>query len=295
MTIQKFVSLIIPTYREWHLLSSCIAALQNQTYPASMFEVIIVNNDPSDRMPEGFFLPPGYTVITEEKPGSYAARNKGLATARGEIIGFTDSDCLPDKNWISNAVEYFASHPSCSRIAGQIAIIYKSEQPTTVEVYNTLYAFPQEWLVKNTGGNITGNLFSYKHVFDKVGPFDEKLLSMGDMAWGALAQKAGYQVDYVSNVIVHHPARNMAELVKKEKRHGGGAAFIHNKHSLFSNLLNFFSDIRPRFSSIGFMFGRSKKISRRNKLLIPFMRYYLLLVRAYEKLRVQTGRKPRRA
>ncbi|WP_353057092.1 glycosyltransferase family A protein [Microbulbifer sp. VAAF005] len=36
-----------------------------------------------------------------KKPGSYAARNKGVELAEGDWLIFTDADCLPDSKWIA--------------------------------------------------------------------------------------------------------------------------------------------------------------------------------------------------
>lgn len=216
----KFVSIIIPAYHDWQRLSLCLDALSKQTFPKEMFEVIIVNNDPNDNVPLNFSLPDGYKIIVEEKSGSYAARNTGLKVAKGEIIGFTDSDCIPDKDWIKNAVNYLMNNESCSRIGGNILVFNKSSKPSIVELYNNVYSFPQKWHVNKVGTSVTANLFVYKYLFDKVGYFDEKLMSMGDSRWAQQAGKAGYKLHYAENVIVRHPARSLSELAKKERRLG---------------------------------------------------------------------------
>jgi GT2 family glycosyltransferase len=289
----KYVSIIIPTYREWHLLVKCIHALNEQTYPKDSFEVIIVNNDPNDVIPKDLFLPDHFKIIEEGKPGSYAARNTALKIAKGEIIGFTDSDCIADKNWIKNAVDYLLANASCDRVAGSIQIIQKSARPTVVEKYNQLYAFPQKWLIENGGGSVTANLFVHKYVFEKVGGFDENLMSMGDKFWGMKAQKAGFSIHYVESVIVHHPARDLAELIKKEKRHGGAVQKDPSKKRL-SLFLDFAYQFRPRLSGVRFMLGRRVGVRIIDRLTIPLLRHYLLLVRSYEALRVQLGKAPNR-
>jgi glycosyltransferase involved in cell wall biosynthesis len=255
--------------------------------------VIIVNNDPNDAIPQNLVLPDNFKIIEEGKPGSYAARNTALQFAKGEIIGFTDSDCIPDKNWIKNAVDYLTTNTSCDRVAGAIQIIQKSARPTVVEKYNQLYAFPQKWLIENGGGSVTANLFTYKYIFDKVGGFDENLMSMGDKFWGMKAQKAGFTIHYVENVIVHHPARDFIQLVKKERRHGGAVQKDPGKKRL-QLFLNFAYQFRPRLSGLRFMLGKRIGVRIIDRLTIPFLRHYLLLVRAYEALRVQLGKTPNR-
>lgn len=94
----KYVTIIIPAYHDWYRLSLCLNALAKQTYPHNKFEVIIINNDADDQVSADFVLPENCKIIVEEKSGSYAARNTGLKIAKGEIIGFTDSDCIPNYN-----------------------------------------------------------------------------------------------------------------------------------------------------------------------------------------------------
>src|SRR5690606_18431287 len=123
---EPFVSIIIPTYKDWQRLSLCLEALSKQTFPAENFEVIVVNNDPDDVVPTFISLPETWQIVSERKSGSYAARNRGLLLAKGEILGFTDSDCLPDKDWIYNAVSIFEER-KCDRIAGDIQIFYEDD------------------------------------------------------------------------------------------------------------------------------------------------------------------------
>src|SRR5690606_33493940 len=101
------ISVIIPTYHDWARLILCVEALKNQSFPQEDFEVLIVNNDPLDKVPAGFPIFPNFSIINEEKPGSYAARNSAIKIAKGEILAFTDSDCIPDKDWLQNAYRYF--------------------------------------------------------------------------------------------------------------------------------------------------------------------------------------------
>lgn len=284
------VSVIIPTYRDWNRLIVCLDALQAQSYPQELIEVLIVNNDPSDSVPADLRLPHNAFLINERKPGSYAARNAALKIAKGKIIGFTDSDCIPHKHWIKNAVEFLTKHASYSRVAGPVQIIQKSAKPSIIERYNQLYAFPQEWLISNGGGSVTANLFAYKFVFDSVGGFDETLMSMGDKYWGMKAEAAGFKIGYSENVSVLHPPRSLSELIKKERRHGG--VVRNNTHVSPINLyLKFLYELRPRRSGIGFMLGRNKDRSLLDRLTIPFLRHFLILVRANESLKVQLGKK----
>jgi GT2 family glycosyltransferase len=290
-----YISIIIPTYRNWDLLIKCINALDSQSFSKDKFEVVIINNDPEDTLPSDLKLPPNFIFIEEKKPGSYAARNAGLRIAKGEIIGFTDSDCIPDKDWIKNAVDYLKENPDCSRIAGNILVSKKATKLSVIETYNQIYAFPQEAVIKTHGGSMTANLFTYRSVFDKVGLFNENLMSYGDLDWGSLATKAGYRIDYVEDVIVYHPPRTFRELVIKEQRLGGGAIHFYKKHrSNWMNVLKFVYKLRPRTGALRNILSSSKRYTIRDIIAIPLLRYYLHVKRNFETLRVQFGKKPNR-
>jgi GT2 family glycosyltransferase len=279
------VSVIIPTYRDWNRLVLCLEALKKQSYPQEQFEIIIVNNDPDDPIPAGYTLSDNVKIINEAKPGSYAARNTALEVANGSIIGFTDSDCIPDKDWIKNAVNFLQENDLYTRVGGPVKIILKSTSPTVIERYNQKYSFPQKWLINNGGGSVTANLFVYKTVFEQIGGFDEALMSMGDKYWGIKAELAGFKIAYVENVIVHHPPRNLQELIKKEKRHAGAAILSKTKHPI-QLYLDFLYECRPRLSGIKFMLGRGKDKRFIDRVTLPFLRHYLMLIRKYESIKI---------
>jgi glycosyltransferase involved in cell wall biosynthesis len=158
----KFVSVIIPTYKDWIRLGLCINALNEQSYDQASFEVIIVNNYTADKVPANYFLPPNCKVVTEGKPGSYAARNTGVVLSTGEILAFTDSDCIPDKHWIANAVKFMEADGECKRLGGRINLYYHSKKLTEAELYEQVYAFNQDLYVNQDGTSVTGNMFSYR-------------------------------------------------------------------------------------------------------------------------------------
>lgn len=290
------VSIIIPVYNDWKRLSLCLNALSEQSFSKERFEVIVVNNNPYDTNPLDLEIADNCKIITESKPGSYAARNTAIKIAKGEIIGFTDSDCIPDKNWIKSAIEHLANNNTCSRIAGKIEIFFKSAKPSRIELYDKIFAFNQKGYVHDSGTCVTANLFTYQYVFEKIGYFNEDLMSGGDFSWGTLAHAKGYKINYVENVVVNHPARgNLKELIKKEKRVGGSQAlFLKGKNNILVNVFKFFIELRPRRGTLKWILNKGKNLSINNKIYIYLLRQYLVSLRAYERLKVQTGKKANR-
>lgn len=237
-----FISVIIPVYHDWRRLLLCIDALKCQSVPADNFEVIIVNNDPQDIFPEGLCLPENFNIINEKKVGSYAARNAGLSVAVGNIIAFTDSDCTPDPDWLRNSVEYLKNR--ADRVAGEITLFYQNEKKLTAsEIYEKVYAFRQDKAAKN-GVSATANLIVWRIVIDKVGYFDEKLLSGGDTEWNKRATLAGFNIVYGENCVVKHPARHSLKNIVDKRRRVVGGNFTSHGVNLGFLLKGFFPPVK---------------------------------------------------
>ena len=293
MTLYPFVSIIIPTYHDWNRLSLTINALAKQTYPANYFEVIIVNNAPQDRIPDNYFLPANMQIVSEGKPGSYAARNKGLSLAKGEIYGFTDSDCIPHPDWIENAVKMFADK-TVDRVAGHIELIYRdSKTKTWIELYESIYELDQKRIVRVHKASVTANLFARKNLFEKVGLFDANKMSGDDFGWNRRANAHGYNIVYGENVTISHPARStFKEFTNKKRREFGGKKNTKVtglksilKHIVYIPFLFYMSVIRLNAR----LFSVDKRLSVTDVIKVFLVNIYLFFINASEFFRLLLG------
>lgn len=297
--VDKFVSVIIPIYNDAEPLKICLEALENQTYPKDLYEVIVVDNGSNAAQDiKGLVCYFGQVeTIYESFPSSYAARNKGLRQARGQIIAFTDADCIPDPNWIQNGVRNLLQVPNCGLLAGKIEIFFRdSHRPTVVELYESITAFPQEHLLKNRRFGATANIFTFKEVIENVGDFNNNLKSGGDMEWGRRVFAYGYNQVYAEDASVRHPARHSFEqLYKRTIRLAGGiydTQTLKNSSPIKQNLL-FFQDLILNcvpplmFAFNTFLDPRLPKLEQKFKvsILMFFVRY----VSAWEKVRLKAG------
>lgn len=211
-------TVIIPTYRDWTSLRTCLDCLSGQTVDPSRFEILVVNNAPEFPPPEGFDLPANARILSEAKPGSYAARNAGIGAARSENLFFTDADCRPMPDYLENGLEALAARPEVLRFAGAVELVPAQDRWTAPELYDRLTSLRQERYASQ-GRAATANLFVRKSAFDQIGLFDAEALSGGDMEWSARAQAAGLTLLYVPEVLVLHPARrSYAEHATKQRR-----------------------------------------------------------------------------
>ncbi|MEQ8961723.1 MAG: glycosyltransferase family A protein, partial [Coleofasciculus sp. C2-GNP5-27] len=62
----------------------------------------------------------------ESTPGSYAARNKGISLAKGEVIAFTDADCIPDAKWLESGLHRLLTIPDCGLVAGRVELFFQN-------------------------------------------------------------------------------------------------------------------------------------------------------------------------
>jgi len=288
--IEPSVSIIIPTYKDWQRLSLCLEALSKQTFSSEGFEVIVVNNDPDDTIPSFFSLQANCQVISESKSGSYAARNTGIRAAKGAILGFTDSDCLPDVNWISNAVKVF-EEKKCDRIAGDIEIFYEdANRPTSAELYEKVFAFKQAETVQSIGACVTGNMFSMRYVFEEIGFFNEELFSGGDYEWAKRASERDFNIIYSEGVKIFHPARKtMGELLKKAKRVGGGTAHLLNGNKKAA-IKDYLKTFEPALYTVHMIKNYGKEISICQKIQVMLVRLFIRHTMNLEKLKVVFGK-----
>ena len=215
-------TVIIPTYKDWPRLQMCLDALAVQTLPQDQFQVLVANNNRAPDLPADLRLPGNTRVLWAEQPGSYAARNVALAEATGEVVFFTDSDCIPDRDWLRLGVEGMVALPAADRIAGNIQLFPAGPEWQPAEVYDRLVWLKQVEYA-GAGWGTTANLVVRRALFDVVGPFNATMFSGGDKEWNLRANAKGSAVHYDAGVIINHPARgSFAELALKRRRLTGG-------------------------------------------------------------------------
>ena len=299
-----FVSVIIPVYNDGDRLKVCLENLSKQSYPRDLYEIIVVDNGSDESIDEIINLYDcNIYCHVEETPGSYVARNKGIAHARGEILAFTDSDCIPKLDWIEKGVEGFRQTQRCGLLGGRIELFFQNPaSPTAVEVYESIEMnFPQESILAQQRYAFTANAFTSKEVIDNVGCFNDALKSGGDREWGQRIFKAGYNQAYADDALVQHPARHSFwQLYKRVTRINGGnldaekvkSSERDKSSAIMKDLLLAFT---PPFRSVLRIFFEEERLSTNTQkvqfiIAMLFVRY----VSAWERIRLRLGGASRR-
>jgi GT2 family glycosyltransferase len=210
---------VVPVYRHWHLAPGLLAALATLRLPAAEVEILLVDNEP-DAGPPPLAAPANARVLSCAAPGSYAARNAGIAAARGRLIVFTDADCRPDPDWLAALAAAAAAHEG-ALLAGPVRM-EAGRAPNRYEAYELLRGIPQERYAR-LGYAATANLAVPAAVFARIGGFDATRRSGGDAAFCRRAGARGHPLRFVPEAVVAHPARaDWAALATKARRVKGG-------------------------------------------------------------------------
>jgi glycosyltransferase involved in cell wall biosynthesis len=113
-------SVVVVTKDRPQVLADLLESLERQSVPPD--EIVVVDNNSTASYAEVFRkyrdrLP--LKTAVERTPGIAAARNRGVRESSGEIILFTDDDCVVDPDWVDHIVEPFYRDPHIGAVGGE--------------------------------------------------------------------------------------------------------------------------------------------------------------------------------
>lgn len=297
--VHPFISVIVPVYRDAGGLALCLAALSRQTYPADRFEVLVVDNEPPPSRYGGLVaaLPGRVRLVSEPTVGSYAARNRGVREAEGELLAFTDADCVPTPTWLEEAARRWNELPPASVIAGRIDLTYRGPRKSVAELFDAIFlGFPQERFAMEDHFAATANMICAREVFDLAGPFSESTFSGGDYEWGRRAHAAGAGVHYAAGAAVSHPARaSLASVFRKIRRLTGGVwHVVWENHSRATVRGKVAAEIHRCRRMRNMLRAASEPASRLQRAALKVLIAFFQTVRVAEIVRLAAGGRPTR-
>jgi glycosyltransferase involved in cell wall biosynthesis len=206
-----FVSVIVPCLNRKAWLQEAIRALRAQTYPSDRFEIIVVDNGSNDGTWEWLeeaateCNPPLQRMRNETSNRTHAgSRNVGLRHALGEIIAFTDSDCIAAAEWLESGVAGFQT--------GVGLIVGRTISPPG----DPVGLLSRIRITEGEDFFDTCNIFYSKEAIDRVGGFDvgaDKYSFMvygEDSDLGIRVKKAGYRSAFQKDAVVMHRVRQLS-------------------------------------------------------------------------------------
>lgn len=198
------ISIVIPHYNDLVSLGRCLDAIDAQTVPRERYEVIVADNASPVGLDAVEALVAGRArVVLVTERGAGAARNGGVAVAAGEILAFTDCDCLPEPGWLDAGVRALDRY---GLVGGRMTVLVDDpNHMTPAEAFEMVFAFDNRDYVLRKHFTVTANLFVRKADFDRVGPYRGAVSE--DVDWCLRARACGLQIGYVEEAAVGHPAR----------------------------------------------------------------------------------------
>jgi glycosyltransferase involved in cell wall biosynthesis len=217
------VSVVIPAYNRSASLRGAVESVlaQNTRTP---FEIVIVDNNSQDDTESVARTivqdhPDKVTYVLEREQGNAHARNRGVETARGEIIAFIDDDVAVENDWLTTLKNALDSRPEMSFVGGRVVPEWSGPPPSwlTPDHWSPLALLdygPDELIIsgENPRGLLTANIAIRRCVFAEVGSFSPHLQrvknmigSMEDTEFLLRVCRSGRQGLYLPQMIARAP------------------------------------------------------------------------------------------
>jgi glycosyltransferase involved in cell wall biosynthesis len=165
------VSIVIPVWNGARFLGEALASARAQRW--APLEILVVDDGSSDGSAGLAAATPGVRVVSQVHAGVAAARNRGLAEARGELIAWLDADdrLAPDKLEVQAQLHLDRPELGFSFCHEEVALEPGQPRPS--------------WLASGGGGPVygTGAMVARAWAFARVGRFDERLTLGEDTDW----------------------------------------------------------------------------------------------------------------
>lgn len=236
------ISVVIPVYNEEERILATLDAIYGNTLPPD--EVIVADGRSTDRtielIRENY---PQVTIVDNTERKAASGRNLGIAAAHGDIIAFTDGDCIVDENWIQSIKTVFESF-DIDGIGGKVI---PAEPENKYEEYwgNLAWRLIMSFgdtpytVTKCTINDsfVTANCAYRKTLLDELGGFSAWFGNNAedtDFCWRAV--KAGAKLRYSPELVIY--ARSVTTLrgiMKKSFRNGFSSSKLQKKHGKFVN------------------------------------------------------------
>lgn len=219
------ISVVVPVYNGGRTVGATIEHLLAQSLPPR--EIIVVDDGSTDDTPELLrSFGRRITLLRKSNGGPASARNVGVRAATGDLVAFTDSDCLPDKEWLAELAKGFYA----PEIAGAGGVV-RGASPGLVGEYVDMLGSLNPGFA--SGGQVihlvTANACFRREALVGANLFDERFRKPGgeDTELSIRLRSAGHKLAYVERaVVLHQHKRTVREFLKTTANYGEGHYLI---------------------------------------------------------------------
>jgi len=229
------ISVVVCAYNAERTMEACLASLEVLDYPD--YEVIVVNDGSKDRTLEISERFPYCRIISQPNMGLSVARNVGAEAATGEIVAYTDSDCVADPDWLTYLVARMETGNLAACGGPNFPPPEDSLVPAAVAVSP---GGPTHVLLSDeVAEHIAGcNMAFRREALLALGGFDPIYRAAGDdvdICWRF--QDAGHAIGFSPAAVVWHFRRNTVRAyINQQRGYGKAEALVYAKHPFRFNL-----------------------------------------------------------
>jgi cellulose synthase/poly-beta-1,6-N-acetylglucosamine synthase-like glycosyltransferase len=235
---RRSVTVVVPVRNRELTIQPLLESLQKLDYDRNKVEVIVVDGNSTDKTREIVKKYP-VKLIVEKRKGLNLARNTGIKCTKGEIVAFTDSDCIVPPNWITKIVENFKD-PQVSCVGGSAKALdsdFISQYADNSIVRLMPFFTKREELekVKPFFRHPAGcNMAFRRKVAEEVGYFDENIqYGFDEVEFADRICRAGYKMVLDPDVVVWHKHRStFKEFLKQNFQYGKGSGLVLKRKRL---------------------------------------------------------------
>lgn len=214
----------------------------NQTIAPNVVEYLLVDNNSQDdtaselRSLSARAASQGINIILLSETdiqSSYAARNRGIISAKGDILVFTDADCRPEPEWLAAIVAPFQT-PEIGLVVGEIQALpgdsllerYADRKEILSQKFTIAHSFYPY--------GQTANLAVRRIALDKSGLFRPYLTTGGDadLCW-RIQMSGQWQLHFAAEAVVKHRHRSTLKALKSQwQRYGRSNTYLHELYGV---------------------------------------------------------------
>jgi cellulose synthase/poly-beta-1,6-N-acetylglucosamine synthase-like glycosyltransferase len=220
------VSIVVASYNSQDTIEECLKSILSLNYPASFFEIIVMDGGSKD---DTVKIAQKYPIkVVSIRLNAPAAYNYAMKIALHPILGFIDADAKVEVEWLKKLVPHL-SDPNVAGVSGSIET-WNSENPWARCIGYELKNRYQR-IGKYTGRIATMNLLLKKAIIEEAGGWDEKLPSQYDTDLGFRISAKGYQIAYEPNAVCYHFNRpTLKAYYRQQLQYGKNTLKLYFKH-----------------------------------------------------------------
>ncbi len=203
------VSVVVPVWNGEATIAACVESLVQLDYPAQRREILVVDNRSTDRTAE-VVRSHGVRLLHEDAAqSSYAARNTGARAGCGDILAFTDADCIVERGWLRALVGALAAED----VGGVAGYIQASRRDSPVLQYQAERSIRADRAFRHPARPFaqTANAAYRRSAFARLNGFDASIVYGGDLdlSW-RMQRDLGLRLVYEPCALVWHQHRSTA-------------------------------------------------------------------------------------